>query len=287
MLRCSKRIAACEGRTAAAEQQLPLPHPSAMDAQGNPTLDNATSGSPREACSSNPLVPQVQQVGSTATPAGALDAAPFRQQGEAMMAFQAHLGTYMQQVREEQQCEAAAETAHLNAIARDAEQRRRQHGEAPANHNKARKDAASVLMQQETAHTATLQAWNVDPAQTTEPTAEEQTKSALANMMHQVILTCNGQQVELARQARTIAEYEETFKNLHARLDVLEKDDVPHRHTASPIIDPSIRELEERMDHLVALVGKLNSFRQPGTISHQIAALQADLRQLQQQRTGT
>ncbi|GBG73419.1 hypothetical protein CBR_g16135 [Chara braunii] len=131
----------------------------------------------------------------------------------------------MQQIREEQQREVAAEMARLNAIACDAAQRRRQHAEAAANHNKARKDAASVLMQQEAAHTAALQAWNVDPAETTEPTAEEQTKSALANMMHQVIVTCNWQQVAL--------EYEETLKSLHARLDVLQKDDVPHRHTAS------------------------------------------------------
>ncbi|GBG60204.1 hypothetical protein CBR_g3448 [Chara braunii] len=223
-----------------------------------------------------------------------------------MTAFLVRLGTYMQQVQEEQQREAAAEAARLNAIAHAEEQRRRQQADAAANHNKARRDAASVLMQQEAAHTATLQAWHVDPAETTEPTAEDQTKSALASMMHQVILTCNWQQVELARQARTITEYEETLKSLraahtartiteyeetlnslHARLDILEKDGVPHRHTASSSMDPPIRELEERLDNLVALVGNLNSFRHPATISQQIAALQADLRQLQQQPTGT
>ncbi|GBG65770.1 hypothetical protein CBR_g52361 [Chara braunii] len=225
--------------------------------------------------------------GSTATSAGTLDAAPVRQQGETMTAFLARLGTCMQQVQEEQQREAAAEEARLNAIAHAEEQRCRQQVDAAANHNKARQDAASVLMQQEAAHIAALQAWNVDPAAVTEPTTEEQTKSALANMMYQVILTCNWQQVELARQARTITEYEETLKSLHARLDMLEKDDVPHRHTASSSIDPPIRELEERLDHLVALVGNLNSFRQPTTISQQISALQADLRQLRQQPTGT
>ncbi|GBG82084.1 hypothetical protein CBR_g34364 [Chara braunii] len=269
MLRRSNRIAAREGRAAAAEQQLPLPHPSETDTQGNPTVDNAASGSPREACSSNPLAPQAHQEGSTATSVGTLDAAPIRQQGETMTAFLARLGTYMQQVQEEQQREAAAEAARLNAIARTEEQWRRQQADAAANHNKARRDAASVLMQQEAAHTAALKAWNVDPAATTEPTTEEQTKSALANMMYQVILTCNWQQVELARQAHTIAEYEETLKSLHARLDMLEKDDVLHRHTASSSIDPSIRELEGRLDHLVALVGNLNSFRHSTTISQQ------------------
>ncbi|GBG87750.1 hypothetical protein CBR_g45904 [Chara braunii] len=250
------RIAAREGRAAAAGQQLPLPHPSEMD---NPTVDNAASGSPREACSSNPPAPQAQQEGSTATSVGTLDAAPVRQQGETMTASLVRLGTHMQQVQEEQQREAAAEAARLNAIARAEEQRRRQLADATANHNKARRDAASVLVQQEAAHTATLQAWHVDPAETMEPTVEDQTKLALANMMHQVILTCNWQQVKLARQARTITEYEETLKSLHARLDVLEKDDVPHRHTASSSINPSICELEERMDHLVALVGDLNT----------------------------
>ncbi|GBG59253.1 hypothetical protein CBR_g32269 [Chara braunii] len=204
-----------------------------------------------------------------------------------MTVFLARLGTYMQQVQEEQQHEAAAEAARLNAIACDAEQRRRQHEEAAANHNKARKDAASVLMQQEALHTAALQAWNVDPAATTEPTAEDQTKSALASMMHQVILTCNWQQVEFARRANVIASYEETLKSLHPRLDMLETDDVPHRHTTSSRIDPSIRELEGRMDHLVVLLRNLNSFQRLTTISQQIAALQADLRQLQQQPTGT
>ncbi|GBG74913.1 hypothetical protein CBR_g19427 [Chara braunii] len=278
------RIAARDGRAAAAEQQLPLPHPSEMD---NPTVDNAASGSPREACSSNPPAPQAQQEGSTATSAGTFDDAPVRQQGETMTAFLTRLGTYMQQVQEEQQREAAAEEARLNTIAHAEEQRRRQQADTAANHNKARRDAASVLMQQEAAHTAALQAWHVDPAEATKPTAGDQTKSALASMMHQVILTCNWQQVELARQARTITEYEETLKSLHARLDMLEKGDVPNRHTASSSIDPSIRELEGRLDHLVALVGNLNSFRHPTTISQQIAALQADLRQLQQQPTGT
>ncbi|GBG65975.1 hypothetical protein CBR_g54954 [Chara braunii] len=256
MLRRSNRIAACDGRAAAAEQQLPLPHPSEMD---NPMVDNAASGSPREACSSNPPAPQAQQEGSTATSMGTLDAAPVQQQGETMTAFLARLGTYMQQVQEEQQHEAAAEEARLNAIAHAEEQRRRQQADAAANHNKARRDAASVLMQQEAAHIATLQAWNVDPAAVTEPTTEEQTKSALANMMYQVILTCNWQQVELARQACTITEYEETLKSLHARLDMVEKDDVSHRHTTSSSIDPPIRELEERLDRLVAFVGNLNS----------------------------
>ncbi|GBG64054.1 hypothetical protein CBR_g40302 [Chara braunii] len=276
-----------EGRAAAAEQQLPLPHPSEMDTQGNPTVDNAASGSPREACSSNPPAPQAQQEGSTATSVGTLDAAPVLQQGETTTAFLARLGTYMQQVREEQQREAAAEAARLNAIARAEEQRRRQQADAPANHDKARRDVVFVLMQQEAAHTAALQAWHVDPAETTGPTTEDQTKSALASMMRQVILTCNWQQVELAWQARTITKYEETLKSLHARLDMLEKDDVPHRHTTSSSIEPSIPELEGRLDHLVALVGNLNSFRHPTTISQQIAALQADLRQLQQQPTGT
>ncbi|GBG81495.1 hypothetical protein CBR_g32483 [Chara braunii] len=287
MLRRSNRIAAREGRAAAAEQQLPLPHPSEMDTQGNPTVDNAASGSPREACSSNPPAPQAHQEGSTATSAGTLDAAPVRQQGEAMTAFLARLGSYMQQVQEEQQHEVAAEAARLNAIARPEEQRRRQQADAAAHHNQARRDAASVLMQQEAAHTAALQAWHVDPAEPTEPTTKDQTKSALASMMHQVILTCNWQQAELARQARTITEYKETLNSLHARLDMLEKDDVPHRHTTSSSIDPSIRELEGRLDHLVAMIGNLNSFRHPATISQQISALQADLRQLQQQTTGT
>ncbi|GBG92065.1 hypothetical protein CBR_g54320 [Chara braunii] len=287
MLRRSNRIAAREGRAAAAEQQLPLPHPSEMDTQGNPTVDNATSGSPREECSSNPTGPRAQQEGSIATSVGTLDAAPVWQQGETMTAFLARLGTYMQQVQEEQQREAAAEAARLNAIARAEEQRRRHQADTAANHNQAQRDAAFVLMQQEAAHTAALQAWHVDPAETTEPTTEDQTKSALTSIMHKVILTCNWQQVELARQARTITEYEETLKSLHARLDMLEKDDVPHRHTASSSMDPSIRELEGRLDHLVAMIGNLNSFRHPTTISQQIAALQADLRQLQQQPTGT
>ncbi|GBG73923.1 hypothetical protein CBR_g17638 [Chara braunii] len=280
----NNRIAARDGRASAAEQQLPLPHPSEMD---NPTVDNAASGSPREACSSYSPAPQAQQEGSTATSAETLGAAPVRQQGETMTAFLARLGTYMQQVQEEQQREAAAEEARLNAIAHAEEQRRRQQADAAANHNKARRDAAFVLVQQEAAHIAALQAWNVDPAAAMEPTTEEQTKSALANMMYQVILTCNWQQVELARQARTITKYEETLKSLHARLDMLEKDDMPHRHTASSSIDPPIREQEERMDHLGALVGNLNSFQQPTTISQQISALQADLCQLQQQPTGT
>ncbi|GBG86205.1 hypothetical protein CBR_g41109 [Chara braunii] len=267
--RRSNHIAAREGRAAAAEQQLPLPHPSDMDSQGNPTVDNAASGSPHEACSSNPPAPQAQQKGSTATSAGTLDAAPVRQQGETMTAFLALLGTYMQQVQEEQQREAAAEAARLNAIAHAEEQRRWQQADAAANHNKARRDAASVLMQQEAAHTAALQAWHVDPAETTEPITEDQTKSTLASMMHQVILTCNWQQVELVRQACTITEYEETLKSLHARLDMLEKDDVPHRHTPSSSMDPPIRELEGQLDHLVALVGNLNSFRHPTTISQQ------------------
>ncbi|GBG60261.1 hypothetical protein CBR_g4214 [Chara braunii] len=254
--------------------------------------DRKIHGVITEACdraerSSNPPAPQAQQEGSTATSAGTLDAAPVRQQGETMTAFLARLSTYMQQVQEEQQREAAAEEARLNAIAHAEEQRRRQQADAAANHKKARGDAASVLMQQEAAHIAALQAWNVDPEAATEPTTEEQTKSTLANIMYQVILTCNWQQVELARQARTITMYEETLKSLHARLDMLEKDDVPHRHMASSSIDPPIHELEERLDHLVALVGNFNSFRQPTTISQQISALQADLRQLQQQPTGT
>ncbi|GBG89927.1 hypothetical protein CBR_g49777 [Chara braunii] len=252
-----------------------------MEAQGNPTVDNDASGSPREVCSVNPLVPQVQQVVPTATPAGALDAAPVRQQGETMTTFMARLSTYMQQVQEEQRREAAAEAARLNTIARDAEQRRWQHAEAAANHNKARRDAASVLMQQELL---------IPPCSKNGTLIRQRrirTKSALANIMHQVILTCNWQQVELARQARIISNYKENLRSLHARLEELEKVDVLHRHMASSSIDPSICKLEERMDHLVALVGNLNSFQRPATISQQMAAVEADPRQLQQQPPGT
>ncbi|GBG60262.1 hypothetical protein CBR_g4215 [Chara braunii] len=188
----------------------------------------------------------------------------------------------VEHIRKSQDAMIASENKHKRPLTF-----RRATAPAAANHNKARKDAASVLMQQEATHTAALQAWHVDPEETTEPTTKHQTKSALASMMHQVILTCNWQQVEQARQARTITEYEETLKSLHARLDMLKKDDVLHRHTASSSTDPSIRELEGRLDHLVALVGDLNSFRQPTTIRQQISALQADLRQLQQQPTGT
>ncbi|GBG75707.1 hypothetical protein CBR_g20331 [Chara braunii] len=234
------------------------------------------------------LVADICNVTPTATPAGALDAAPARQPGETMMAFLARLSTYVQHAQEEQQREAADEAARLNAIARDAEQWRRQQAEAAANHNQLRRDAASVLMQQEAAHTAALQEWTFVPTEThTEPTAEERTKAALSNLMHQLLLTCNWQQVELTRQARIIKQYEETRKSFHSRLEELEKNAVPHRHMASSSTDPSLHELEGRMDHVVALIGNLNSFQPPVIISQQMAAVQADLRQLQQQPTGT
>ncbi|GBG69708.1 hypothetical protein CBR_g4539 [Chara braunii] len=142
-------------------------------------------------------------------------------------------------------------------------------------------------MQQEASHTTARQEWNFVPTERhPESTAKEQTKAALFHLMHQ-LLTCNFQQVELARQIRIISYYEETHKSFHTRLEESEKDDVPHRHMASSSTDPSVRELGEQTDHLVALIENLNNFQWSATIGQRMAAVQADLRQLQQQPTGT
>ncbi|GBG62176.1 hypothetical protein CBR_g29375 [Chara braunii] len=187
-----------------------------------------------------------------------------QQPGESISDFATHVLAVSKLVakEEQRQADAAAELLRRQQEAAEAQHRQQ---EAAANAvQRLRQEVAASLHQQELECASTLRGWHFTPTDGhSQPSAEEETKDDISKFIARLLLTCNWQQPELERLKHVIKEtrdmHSHTNHSFNACLDNLEDDDAASAHAGPSSSESSTRELEERIDRVVATIGDLGT----------------------------
>ncbi|GBG78629.1 hypothetical protein CBR_g27854 [Chara braunii] len=147
--------------------------------------------------------------------------------------------------------------------------------------------------------------WHFEPSNGDDATPEEQHKEVLSKLMTLLLYACNYQQPELERQNQELQQQYQDLKTQHQELANLRR--MVHSHEDatralnSRVLDleqvvpgpdagessspPSNRQLEQRVDHVVAMLDDISTFAAPTTISNQLETLKTEVQQLQSTNT--
>ncbi|GBG77804.1 hypothetical protein CBR_g25735 [Chara braunii] len=128
--------------------------------------------------------------------------------------------------------------------------------------------------------------WRFEPSEGhNHTTLEEQHKEFLAKLVTWLVYTCNHLQSEVANLGRSVRNHNDLHEDatwaLHSRVQNLEQA-APGPDGGEPSNATSTRQLEQRVDHVVAMLGDINTFAAPATISEQLDTLKTEVRQLHQ-----
>ncbi|GBG79687.1 hypothetical protein CBR_g29953 [Chara braunii] len=193
--------------------------------------------------------------------------------------FQAQLAV----IEAEEQRQLAAKAAQLQADEAAAAEQLRLQAEADADAQARRKEAQDLLQRHEANSIERLKFWHFEP-NGDEATPEEKHKEFMAKLVTRLVYTCNHLQSELANLQRAVrnhkTQHEDATRALDARVQDLEQ--VPPRPNAGASSSASSsRQLEERVDHVVVMLGDISTFAAPTTISSQLHNLKTEVQQLQ------
>ncbi|GBG83514.1 hypothetical protein CBR_g37228 [Chara braunii] len=197
----------------------------------------------------------------------------------------------------EEQRQLAVKAAQLQADEAAAAEKLRLQAEADAEAQARRKEAQDLLQRHETASVDGLKFWHFEP-NGDDATPEEQHKEFLSKLVTRLLYTCNYQQSELEKQYQnltqqhqelaklrhTMQSHEDATRALNAQMLDLEKA-VPGPAAGASSSASSSRQLEERVDHIVAMLGDISTFAAPTTISSQLHNLKTEVQQLQSTNT--
>ncbi|GBG44717.1 hypothetical protein CBR_g85377 [Chara braunii] len=201
----------------------------------------------------------------------------------------------MGEIEAEEQRQLAAEATRVQAEeAAAAEQLRLQ---ADADAQARRKEAQDLLQRHEANSIDRLKFWHFEP-NGDEATPEEKHKEFLSKLVTRLLYSCNYQQSELERQyqdltqqhqelaklRRIVQSHEDATRALNARLLDLEQA-VPGPAAGASSSASSSRQLEECVDHVVAMLGDISTFAARTTISSQLHNLKTEVQQLQSTNT--
>ncbi|GBG81782.1 hypothetical protein CBR_g33960 [Chara braunii] len=194
--------------------------------------------------------------------------------------FQAQLALI--EAEEQHQAAACPPTAEAEAAA----EKQRPQAEADADAQARCKEAQDLLQRHEAASVDNLKFWHFKPSKSHEDaTPEEQHNEFLAKLVTRLVYTCNHLQSELANLRRTVRNHkdlhEDATRALNSRVQDLEQA-APGPDVGEPSSATSTRQLEERVDHVVAMLGDISTFTAPATISEQLDTLKTEVRQLHQ-----
>ncbi|GBG65880.1 hypothetical protein CBR_g54171 [Chara braunii] len=202
--------------------------------------------------------------------------AKYRQRFEAQLAL----------IEAEEQRQAAAEAAHLQAEAAATAEKQRLQAEAEADTQARRKEAPDLLQRHEATSIEKLKFWHFEPSeQHDDATPEEQHKEFLAKLVTRLVYTCNHQQSKLANLRRAVRNHKDLHEDATRALDCRVQDleqSAPRPDVGESSSAPSTRQLEERVDHVVAMLGDISTFAAPATISKQLDTLKTEVQQLHQ-----
>ncbi|GBG69718.1 hypothetical protein CBR_g4550 [Chara braunii] len=192
------------------------------------------------------------------------------------------------QIEAEEQRLLAAEAARVQAEeAAEAEHLRLQ-ADADADAQARRKEAQDLLQRHEANSIDTLKYWHFEP-NGDEATPEEKHKEFLSKLVTRLLYACNYQRSELERQYQDptaqlrhmVQSHEYATPALNTRLLDLEQA-VPGPAARASSSAPSSCQLEDRVDHIVAMLGDISTFAAPTTtINSQLHTLKTEVQQLQ------
>ncbi|GBG85848.1 hypothetical protein CBR_g40658 [Chara braunii] len=197
------------------------------------------------------------------------------------------------QIEAEEQRLLAVEAARVQAEEAASAEKLRLQADADADSQARRKEAQDLLQWHEATSIDRLKFWHFEP-NGDEATTEEQHKEFLSKLVTRLLYAFNYQRSELERQyqdltqqhqelatlRRTVQSHEDATRALNARLLDLEQA-VPGPTAGASSSAPSSRQLEERVDHILAMLGDINTFAAPSTISTQLHTLKTEVQQLQ------
>ncbi|GBG75669.1 hypothetical protein CBR_g20296 [Chara braunii] len=198
------------------------------------------------------------------------------------------------QIEAEEKRQLAAEAARVQAEEAAAAEKLRLQADADADSQARRKEAQDLLQRHEATSTDRLKFWHFEP-NGDEATPEEKHKEFLSKLMTRLLYACNYQRSELERQyqdltqqhqelaqlSRMVQSHEDATRALNARLLDLEQA-APGPTAGASSSAPSSRQVEDRIDHVVAMLDDISTFAAPTTtISNQLHTLKTEVQQLQ------
>ncbi|GBG85009.1 hypothetical protein CBR_g39473 [Chara braunii] len=203
-----------------------------------------------------------------------------------------------------------AEAARQQAAAEAAAAARLQQQQVEASQNQVRYQATMELANEETTYRRILrqQHFRANEEQVLEePTEEERDKEGIAVLMENLLYTCNWQQRELLAMRQVFIRHETTFKALATKIATMQAE-ISTLHTAnsqqqtlndqlqtdvsmglaqlsaaastgsavadcSPALAVQAKQLEERINHVVASLSDISKFARASTVSNQLQTL--------------
>ncbi|GBG76640.1 hypothetical protein CBR_g22857 [Chara braunii] len=269
---------------------------SAVQCQPQCHVSSATSAVPRQQCH---VTVSRQQCPANMT--GAALGMPGQLANESLADYKQRFQTQLALIEAEGQRQMAAEVARLQAEAAATAEKQRLQAEADADTQARGKEAQVLLQRHEAASIERLEFWHFQLSNGDDATPEEQHKEFLSKLMTRLLYACNYQQSELERQNQELQQQYQDLKKQHHELANLRRTVHSHedatRALNSCVLDleqaapgpdagesssaPSTRQLEERVDHVVAMLGDISTFEAPTTTSKQLDTLKTEVQQLQ------
>ncbi|GBG89153.1 hypothetical protein CBR_g48860 [Chara braunii] len=198
------------------------------------------------------------------------------------------------QIEAEEQRLLAVEAARIQAEEAAAAEKLQLQADANADAQARRKEALDQLQRHEANSIDRLKYWHFKP-NGDEATPKEKHKEFLSKLVTRLLYACNYQRSDLERQhrdltqqhqelatlRRTVQSHEDATRALNARLLDVEQA-VPGPAAGASSSAPSSRQLEDRVDHVVAMLGDISTFAAPTTtISNQLHTLKTEVQKLQ------
>ncbi|GBG61002.1 hypothetical protein CBR_g18598 [Chara braunii] len=207
---------------------------------------------------------------------------------ESIAEYRQRFETQLALIAAEEQRQLAAEALRLQAEAAATVEKQRLQAEADADTQARRKEAQDLLQRHEATSIERLKFWHFEPSEEQDDaTPKELHKEFMAKLMTRLVYTCNHLQSELANLRRTMQNHkdlhEDATRALHSHVQDLEQV-APKPNAGETSSAPSSRQLEERVDHVVAMLGDISTFAAPATISNQLDTLKTEVQQLHQLR---
>ncbi|GBG75276.1 hypothetical protein CBR_g19909 [Chara braunii] len=253
---------------------------SAVSRQQCHVIHSATSAVARQQC--HVTVPRQQ---CPATMTGAALGMPGQLASESIADSKQRFQTRLAMIEAEEQRQVAAEAARLQAEAAATAEKQWLQAETDAGTQARRKEAHDLLQRHEAASIERLKFWHFQLSNGDDATLEEQHKEFLSKLrqnqeLQQQYEDLQKQHQELASLRRTVQSHEDATRALNSSVLDLEQA-VPGPDAGVSSSAPSNRQLEERVDHVVAMLGDISTFAEPITINNQLDTLKTEVQQLQ------